>query len=210
MNIKNLILISAAAVIFFISLPSVVAGLEGNLTVQVGHLSDVNAVSYSPDGKIIVSGRDDNTVKLWEARTGKLLRTLTGHSSDVNAVSYNPDGKTIASGSGSEKRVKAVLDPELKKGEKKKTNIYGIFDELGMGGKGRAFMSSCRPEETSIESDELKHGVFTHFFLQALKEKKLRKLRDVYEYINLKVEDYTNLMHPRLSTDDEEGIIHIY
>jgi len=80
-----------------------------------GHSNSVSAVSFSPDGKIIASGSgeritigsgvriatgsSDNTVKLWEASSGKLLRTLEGHSSDVFAVSFSPDGKIIASGS---------------------------------------------------------------------------------------------------------------
>jgi hypothetical protein len=41
----------------------------------------------------------DKTVKLWDARTGRELRTLSGHASSVMAVAYSPDGKTLLSGS---------------------------------------------------------------------------------------------------------------
>ena len=37
------------------------------------------SVAYSPDGKSLASGSSDNTVRVWEAATGKLLRTLVGH-----------------------------------------------------------------------------------------------------------------------------------
>jgi WD40 repeat protein len=54
---------------------------------------------YSPDGTSIASGSIDNTVKVWEASTGELLRSLEGHSGWVFSVVYSPDGRSIASGS---------------------------------------------------------------------------------------------------------------
>ena len=36
-----------------------------------GHSAAVNSVAYSPDGKQIVSGSDDSTVKVWDAQTGE-------------------------------------------------------------------------------------------------------------------------------------------
>ena len=41
-----------------------------------GHSSAVNCVAYSPDGKHIVSGSWDSTVKVWNAATGKEVRTV--------------------------------------------------------------------------------------------------------------------------------------
>jgi len=59
------------------------------------------SVSFSPDGKTFVSGGAfDNTVKLWDAATGREIHTLSGHSASVESVAFSPDGKTIVSGSG--------------------------------------------------------------------------------------------------------------
>ncbi len=69
------------------------------IVIQKGHSDSVYSVSLSSDGKIIASGSNDETVKVWDTKTGKLLRTLKGHSGSVFSVSYSPDGKTIASGS---------------------------------------------------------------------------------------------------------------
>jgi WD40 repeat protein len=64
-----------------------------------GHDNWVTSVSFSPDGKTLVSGSYDNTIKLWNVETGKEIRTLKGHDNSVNSVNFSPDGKTLVSGS---------------------------------------------------------------------------------------------------------------
>ena len=64
-----------------------------------GHQDEVLSVNYSPDGKKIVSGSADNTLKIWDAEEGILLSTLLGHQKAVLSVCYSPDGRTVVSGS---------------------------------------------------------------------------------------------------------------
>ncbi|WP_249268059.1 WD40 repeat domain-containing protein [Microcystis aeruginosa FBCC-A68] len=64
-----------------------------------GHDSYVQSVNFSPDGKTLVSGSDDGTIKLWNVETGKEIRTLKGHDGYVSSVNFSPDGKTLVSGS---------------------------------------------------------------------------------------------------------------
>jgi WD40 repeat protein len=58
------------------------------------------AVSYalSPDGQVLATGSYYHEIKLWNLKTGKLLRTLAGNSHEVDALAISPDGKTLASG----------------------------------------------------------------------------------------------------------------
>ena len=72
---------------------------EALLTLR-GHQAAVSSVAFSPDGRRIVSGSFDNTIKLWDAeKGGEALLTLRGHQETVLSVAFSPDGKRIVSGS---------------------------------------------------------------------------------------------------------------
>jgi small GTP-binding protein len=64
-----------------------------------GHQDAVTSVAFDPQGETLASGSSDDTVKLWEAASGKLLRTLEGHRDRVYSVAFDPQGETLASGS---------------------------------------------------------------------------------------------------------------
>ena len=63
------------------------------------HGGSVNDIKFSPDGQMLASGGDDNTVKLWDVASGTLKTTLEGHTDGINSVAFSPDGATLASGS---------------------------------------------------------------------------------------------------------------
>ena len=66
----------------------------------IGHSDIIKSVAFSPDGKQIVSGSADNTVRLWDAVTGLTIgQPLTGHTDIVSSVAFSPDGKLVLSGS---------------------------------------------------------------------------------------------------------------
>ena len=65
------------------------------LIVQTGHFGDVVAVKYSPNGQIIASGSEDNTVKLWDVTTGKVVKTLVAHRGYITALDFNAAGDQL-------------------------------------------------------------------------------------------------------------------
>jgi WD40 repeat protein len=64
-----------------------------------GHTDWVIDVAFSPDGKLLASASDDQTVIVWDAMTGAAVKTLEGHTDQVTAVVFSPDSKLIASAS---------------------------------------------------------------------------------------------------------------
>lgn len=68
------------AILFLLPVFGFAAGETGQSTpeifVQLGHSSSINAVEFSQSGRYVLSGSDDNTIKLWEAQNGKLIRTF--------------------------------------------------------------------------------------------------------------------------------------
>ena len=56
-------------------------------------------MAFSPNGKQVVSGSEDKSVKLWNIETGTELSTMTGHSAPVSSVAFSADGRFVMSGS---------------------------------------------------------------------------------------------------------------
>ena len=52
--------------------------------INKGHSSSVSSVTITPDGKYIVSGSWDRTIKIWDIKTAECLNTLEGHSNYVS------------------------------------------------------------------------------------------------------------------------------
>lgn len=59
----------------------------------------VLSVAYSPDGKFIATAHEDKTVRLREAESGKVVKTLRGHDDVVAHLAFSPDGKLLATAS---------------------------------------------------------------------------------------------------------------
>jgi WD40 repeat protein len=72
---------------------------SGSVQTLEGNAGEIRGLSFSPDGgKILSSVRDsrsEGTIRLWDARTGKLLRTLDAFT--PYSVAFHPDGRNVVS-----------------------------------------------------------------------------------------------------------------
>lgn len=67
--------------------------------VKAAHLSLVESLAYSPDGKTLASGAFQKVV-LWDADKGTIRKRLSGFADRVVALDFSPDGKLLATGGG--------------------------------------------------------------------------------------------------------------
>lgn len=65
--------------------------------VQTGHYGTILCLDISPDGKLLLTGSQDQTIRLWEMSTGRELRTFHGHEKGVRTIQFHPDGHRFVS-----------------------------------------------------------------------------------------------------------------
>ena len=129
--------------------PPVQRGWEWNLVKRfchmesrslAGHTRPVNTVAFSPDGRLIVSGAGeqyydsrithDAELTVWDARTGRSLRSLTGLKGAVKSAAFSPDGNLIAVGSGYQ-RVANIFDGHLSVWDAQSGRLKSDHEEAG-------------------------------------------------------------------------------
>ena len=63
---------------------------------QFAHRNNIFALAFSPNGKWLATGSEDNTAQLWDVATRKPIHLMTGFGDIVYSVAFSPDGKTLA------------------------------------------------------------------------------------------------------------------
>ena len=125
-----------------------------------GHSDTVWTVAISPDGKTLVSGGSDKTIKIWNLQTGNLRRTLTGHTDAVRAIAMSQDGALLASASGD----KTIKIWDLQSGTllRTLTGHLGPVWSVAIGSDGQTLASGSYDSTVKIWS--LQTGTLRHTF----------------------------------------------
>jgi WD domain, G-beta repeat len=63
------------------------------------HPDGVRAAQFNPDGRLILTGGDDGTARLWHTDSGQIIGRPLQHAQGVCSVAFAPDGRTLATGS---------------------------------------------------------------------------------------------------------------
>ncbi|MDA0196187.1 MAG: caspase family protein [Bacteroidetes bacterium] len=69
-----------------------------NLVIKTAHSATVNGVAFHPDGSQFATGSSDKTIKIWDSRSGREIKTLDRHNNPIWQIHYSPDGSKIISG----------------------------------------------------------------------------------------------------------------
>jgi WD40 repeat protein len=94
---------------------------------QPSALTHRAAVAYSPDGQLVATGRgDSNSVQIWSASSGKLVRVLTGQNNNANVLKFSPDSQYLATGTG-------------QPGQNLNLNLWRVVDGVRLVGRIGAF-----------------------------------------------------------------------
>jgi WD40 repeat protein len=70
---------------------------SGRMRVLKGHTAAVHALTFSPDGKMLASGSEDHTIRVWEVASGRVLRLLGGHKAGILSLAFSPDSRSLLS-----------------------------------------------------------------------------------------------------------------
>jgi WD40 repeat protein/DNA-binding SARP family transcriptional activator len=91
----------------------------------------VTALAFSPDGQRLATGSLEGSLKLWEARTGRQLESLTGNLGQILDLAFSPDGASLAT-SSSDGTLRLW---DVRTGRQKLTLAGGVAGEVGAESK---------------------------------------------------------------------------
>jgi WD40 repeat protein len=88
---------------------------HAQLMAQLGHSSDVKAAALSVDGKLVLTGGDDGSARLWEVASGRELRRFYGPKYGIRSVAISTDGRFVLTGGFDAQLWDAATGSELRR-----------------------------------------------------------------------------------------------
>ncbi len=132
----------------------------------LGHGQQINALAFSHDGKILVSGSDDRRIILWDASTGRKLKELIGHTGAITSVDFSPNDTTIVS-AGIDGTIR-LWDVEAGQEYRQFLGIKNCYNRavFSHNGKYLAYTSHIQHNYTSVKTRNLETAEENYFYFK--------------------------------------------
>lgn len=120
------------------------------MQIQLGHTSDINSITFSPDYEYLASGGEDGLIKIWNANTGRVIRTIKAHHSPITTVKFSPERRFILSVSESGEIL--IWNIETGKLQAKMTNFDSPVSAVTFSGQRKYLVAGHENGDLTIMS----------------------------------------------------------
>lgn len=109
-----------------------------------GHPKETWSVAFSPDGRLLATGSDDESVRLWNLASGEMLHEFKGHEATVAKVAFSPQGNLLAS-AGFDQTIR-IWDVAARRHTRTLTGSAGTVRALAWFADGKRLVTSDSPK----------------------------------------------------------------
>jgi WD40 repeat protein len=106
-----------------------------------GHRAMVTSVTFSGNGRNLVSGSQDMSAAVWDVGSGRARAVFRGHTNVINTVAFSPDNKTVATGSFD--RTVKLWDVARRKDRATLAGHVGPVTAMAFSPDGKFLVSGC-------------------------------------------------------------------
>lgn len=124
---------------------------SGRRIAPLAHIGPALTMAFSPDGRLLLTGSQDRTVKFWDARDGKVAGPTLRLATDPRVVEIAPDGRSFLTVENWN-----AADPRARLWDLATHRPLG--PPLGLPGPGRAYAAAFAPDSRSVVIGSFRPG----------------------------------------------------